>query len=121
MSQFTTIAGIDDLTGKINKRSDAVTRRKIYRDPLTGKVLCKGPKEYYRQEARDYKRHPRTDAEQRQLERWTRAWQTATRIVHDRAHPRYDELYVRWRAQLRSKNRIIQFGNFVRSVLTKED
>ena len=97
-----------------------VTRRKKVKDPLTGEVVGLGPKEIYAQERRDYKAHPLTPNETVQRSRWREACREAAAIVRDKSHPRYMEMYERWRAQLTDKEACMQFPNFVRSVLVKE-
>ena len=126
MARFETSAGIDGLTGQFNKRTRLTMRQKQWKYP-DGQVFGYGPKEMYGQERRDYNRHPRSPAEQRQYEKWTAACQEASRIVHDSTHPRYAEFCARHAAQLHGKpdavlgkKRICQFGNFVRAVLMKE-
>ena len=126
MARFTTEAGIDDLTGKFSKHSRLVMRQKEWHYP-DGRIFGYGPKEMYGQEKRDYKRDPRTPAEQAQYERWKAVCQEASRIAKDPNHPRYREMVERHAAQLRGKpdpvlgkKRICQFGNFVRAVLIHE-
>ena len=63
MARFTTEAGIDGLTGKFSKHSRLVMRKKEWHYP-DGRVFGCGPKEVYELENRDYKRDPRTPAEQ---------------------------------------------------------
>ena len=82
MARFTTEAGIDDLTGKFSKHSRLVMRKKEWHYP-DGRVFGCGPKEVYELENRDYKRDPRTPAEQVQYERWKAVCQEASRIAKD--------------------------------------
>ena len=126
MAQFTTEAGIDGLTGKFSKHSRLVMRQKEWHYP-DGRVFGHGPKEVYEQEKRDYKRAPRTPAEQVQYEKWKAVCAEASRIEKDVNHPRYQEMVERHMAQLKGKpdpvlgkKRICQFGNFVRAVLCHE-
>lgn len=126
MARFTTEAGIDDLTGKFSKHSRLVMRQKEWHYP-DGRVFGNGPKEVYSQEKRDYKKNPRTPAEQVQYEKWKAVCQEASRIEKDANHPRYEEMVARHMAQLKGKpdpvlgkKRICQFGNFVRAVLSNE-
>ena len=126
MAHFTTEAGIDDLTGKFNKHSRLVMRQKQWHYP-DGRVFGCGPKEVYSQDKRDYKRNPRTPAEQVQYDKWKATCQEASHIAKDPNHPRYQEMVDRHAAQLRGKpdpalgkKRICQFGNFVRAVLARE-
>lgn len=126
MARFETSAGIDDMTGKLGKKSVLTMRRKKWRYP-DGRIFGYGPKEIYSQEVRDYKRKPRTAAEEVQHKKWTFVCQEASRITKDASHPRYSEMVMRHAAQLKGKpdpvlgkKRICQFGNFVRSVLLHE-
>ena len=126
MAQFTTTAGIDGLTGKWGKKSRLVMRKKEWHYP-DGRVFGCGPKEVYELEKRDYKRNPRTPAEQVQYDKWKAICQEASRITKDSNHPRYQEMVARHMAQLKGKpdpalgkRQICQFGNFVRAVLNKE-
>ena len=97
-----------------------VTRRKPVKDPLTGEVVGLGPKEIYAQERRDYKEHPLTPNETVQRSRWREACREAGAIIRDKNHPRFMEMYHRWRAQLTSDAPCKQFPNFVRAVLASE-
>lgn len=126
MAKFETSAGIEDMTGKLGKKSVLTMRRKKWRYP-DGRVFSYGPKEIYSQDVRDYKRKPRTAAEEVQHKKWTFACQEASRITKDASHPRHSEMVMRHAAQLKGKpdpvlgkRRICQFGNFVRSVLLHE-
>lgn len=126
MAKFETSAGIEDMTGKLGKKSVLTMRRKKWRYP-DGRIFGYGPKEIYSQEVRDYKRKPRTAAEEVQYKKWTFVCQEASRITKDASHPRYSEMVMRHAAQLKGKpdpvlgkRRICQFGNFVRSVLLHE-
>ena len=126
MAQFTTTAGRDGLTGKWGKKSRLVMRKKEWHYP-DGRIFGCGPKEVYELEKRDYKRNPRTPAEQVQYDKWKAICQEASRITKDPNHPRYQEMVARHMAQLKGKpdpalgkRQICQFGNFVRAVLNKE-
>lgn len=126
MAIFTTAAGIENLTGKFNKKDRIVMRQKKYRLP-NGKIIKCGPKEAFSRDKRDYKHSPRTAAEEAQNSKWQAVCQEASRIIHDVGHPRYVELQERWIRQanghhdpLLGKRIIAQFGNFVRAVLSHE-
>ena len=126
MAIFTTAPGIDELTGKFSQKDRIVMRKKQFKDP-NGKIFGCGPKEAFARDKRDYKRSPRTKAEEVQHARWTALCQEASRIEHDPNHPRYQEMVERHLAQLKGqpdpvlgKKRICQFGNFIRSVLSHE-
>lgn len=124
MAIFETSAGIDGITGKFNKATRLTMRQKTWHYP-DGRIFGKGPKEVYAQEKRDYKKHPRTPAEQAQYEKWVAACKEASLIAKDQMHPRYAEMVARHAAQLRGKadatvgKRICQLGNFIRAVLIK--
>ena len=124
MAHYKPTAGFEVFTGALSKKKDQthmlVTRLKSVKDPLTGEVVGYGPKEIYAQEPRDLTRHPLTEGEKRQRARWGAACREAAAIVRDKSHPRYMEMYERWRAQLTDKEACMQFANFVRSVLVKE-
>ena len=124
MARYKPTAGFESFTGAISKKKDQahmlVTRRKRVKDPLTGEVVGHGPKEIYAQDPRDYKTHPLTAGEQTQRSKWREACREAALIVRDKSHPRYMEMYERWRAQLTDKEPCMQFPNFVRAVLVKE-
>ena len=126
MAKFTTAAGIEDLTGKLNQTDRIVMRQKTFRLP-NGKIIKRGPKEAFARDKRDYKRSPRTAAEQVQNSKWQTVCQEASRIMHNAGHPRYQELYERWIRQangqadpVTGKRIIAQFGNFVRAILLRE-
>ena len=124
MARYTATAGFDNFSGALKKEKKAerltVTRIKRVKDPITGEVVGLGPKEIYVQDKRDYKLHPMTEKEKFQREKWREACKAASEILKDKSHPRYMELYYRWRAQLRDDKPCKQFPNFVRSVLVAE-
>ena len=123
MAHYTAQAGIDGITGALKKKDQArmsITRIKSVKDPITGEVVGHGPKELYLQEQRDYKHHPLTEKEQAQRAKWREACKAAAEILRDKSHPRYMELYHRWRAQLTTDAPCKQFPNFVRAVLAQE-
>jgi len=126
MAKCTTSVGINLITGALRKKQEpgvtrlSVTRVKHFHDPLTGEVVSLGPNELYLQERRDLSKNPLTQAEQTQHAKWREACKAAQLILRDKSHPRYMELYHRWRAQLTSPKPCKQFPNFVRSVLVNE-
>ena len=124
MAHYVPAAEFKQLTGALSKKKNqkrlCVTRRKKVKDPLTGEVVGLGPKEIYAQERRDYKEHPLTPNETVQRSRWREACLEAGAIVRDKTHPRFMEMYERWRAQLTSDEPCMQFPNFVRAVLASE-
>lgn len=123
MAHVYTSPGIRFLTGALNKqpnRSISVTRVKAVRDPITGQVVGHGPNEFYIKEPRDYDVHPLTSAEQNQRTRWREACKAAAEIIRNKSHPRYMEMYQRWREHVSAAERPMQFPNFVRAVLSRE-
>lgn len=125
MAQFEPIRMFRNITGRLSGKSQVMTRQKTYCLP-NGKLLVVGPHEAYLKERRDYKRHPLTEGERRQRERWTAVCREASVITHDPSHPRYAELYTRWQEQLTDKTKtvhgkpITNFGNYVRAILLQE-
>ena len=125
MAQFETIDVIEKLTGKLSRKDRTVMRQKKFY--INGKIIGMGPKEAYNKEKRDFRRKPRRGAEAAQNERWTAVCREATIIIHNERHARHKELHDRWEAQISGKpdvvlgkKRILQFPNFVRSVLSHE-
>jgi hypothetical protein len=84
MAIFTTAPGIDELTGKFSQKDRIVMRKKQFKYP-NGKIFGCGPKEAFARDKRDYKRSPRTEAEEVQHARWTAVCQEASRI--EQLHP----------------------------------
>jgi len=130
MALYVPSEGLGHFTGALSKKKENVrlttTRRKHIKDPLTGETIALGPKEIYFQERRDYDEHPLSANEKRARANWRVTCREAPAIINDKSHPRYMELYQRWRAQLHGNpepaigKRICQFGNFVRAVLIHE-
>ena len=135
MSQAILSAGLDILRGKVSGRgansSNMVMRIKSYRDD-EGHIIMMGPQEFYRLRKRDYKRSPRSAAEERQAGIWQAVCREASAIIKDKNHPRYAELRERWNAQFEgggdaflNEGRVKKvvygmFPVFVRMVLLKE-
>lgn len=126
MAHYTPTTGLEDFTGALSKRKVQgvnkmmVTRRKPIKDPLTGEVVGLGPKEIYVQERRDLKEHPYSENEKKNHGDWRKACRDALPILRDKNHPRYMELYYRWRAQLVDPKPYKQFQGFVRAVMMQE-
>ena len=126
MAKCTISNGIDGITGALKKTTEqgvnhiTVTKKKHFRDPLTGEETGTGPNEIFIQNKRNYDEHPLTPAEARQHEKWTQACRDAQVILHDKSHPRFMELYLRWRAQLSAPEPYKQFPPFVRTILLNE-
>lgn len=124
MAHYTPQAGIEGMTGALSKRKDAdrlsIMRRKSVKDPLTGEEVGLGPKEIYLQHRRDYKGHPMTAGETHQRGKWTEACRLASMILKDKNHPRYMEMYHRWREHVRTAETPMQFPNFIRTMIVRE-
>lgn len=123
--------GIESLRGKLARKSGMQMRVKQWKDD-TGHVIKCGPQEYFRRDSRDYKRSPRTPAEEAQAKIWREVCREASAIVKDTNHPRYAELRGRWNAQFNGgcdaflnegrTEKVVygMFPVFVRMVLLKE-
>ena len=126
MAHYTATTGLEEFTGALSKRKVqgvdhvTVTRRKPIKDPLTGEVVGLGPKEIYIQDRRDLDEHPYTENEMRNHGDWSKACRDALPILRDKNHPRYMELYHRWRAQLNDPEHYTQFQGFVKAVMMQE-
>jgi len=126
MAHYRATTGLDDFTGALSKRKVqgvnhmTVTRRKPFKDPLTGEVVGLGPKEIYVQDRRDLEEHPYTENERKNHGDWSKACKDALQIIRDKNHPRFMELYHRWRAQLSDPEPYKQFQGFVRAVMMQE-
>ena len=123
--------GIESVRGKLARKSGMQMRVKQYKDD-SGRVIKCGPQEFFRRDSRDYKRSPRTSAEEAQAGIWRQVCRDASAIVKDKNHPRYAELRARWNAQFEGgcdvflnegrEQKVIygMFPVFVRMVLLKE-
>ena len=126
MAHYKPTDGFGYFTGALSKKKIqgvnhmTVTRRKSVKDPITGEVVGLGQKEIYLQNRRNFKKHPLTEKEQAQRAKWREACREASTIVHDKSHPRYMELYQRWRTHVQAAPKPMQFPNFVRAVLVSE-
>lgn len=126
MAHLTTSDGIILLNGALNKKKKkkqdklSITRVKPVKDPITGEVVGHGPNEFYLQERRNYKLHPMTAGETKQRSKWRDACRLASVIIRDKSHPRYMELYNRWREHVENSGTAMQFPNFVRATLCQE-
>lgn len=123
--------GIESLRGKLAKKSGMQMRFKRFKDD-TGHVIRVGPQEFFHRDTRDYKRSPRTAAEQTQAEIWKEVCSEASAIIKNKEHTRYAELRARWNAQFKGggdaflnegrTEKVVygMFPVFVRMVLLKE-
>ena len=121
MATFTISNGIDGITGALKKTTEqgvnhiTVTKKKHFHDPLTGEETGTGPNEIFQQNKRDYDKKPLTPGEKKQRGKWQQACCDVQSIIHDKSHPRFMELYNRWRAQLSAPEPYKQFPAFVRT------
>ena len=124
MAHYTAQAGLDDITGALTKnkrhRRLTVTRIKHIKNPVTGEEEGRGVKEIYVMNKRDYKYHPMTAGEQTQRSKWMEACRLASQIIKNQSHPRFMEMYNRWKEHLNGPEPHKQWPNFVRSVLAAE-
>ena len=126
MAHCTISNGIETITGALKKTTEqgvnhiTVTKKKRFRDPLTGEVVATGPNEIFLQNKRDYGEHPLTEGETKQRGIWQEACREAQLIYRDKSHPRFMEIYHRWRAQLSDPDPYKQFLPFIRTVLASE-
>ena len=126
MAHCTISNGIETITGALKKSTEqgvnhiTVTKKKQFHDPLTGEVVATGPNEIFLQNKRDYGEHPLTSGETKQRGIWSQACREAQIIYRDKSHPRFMELYQRWRAQLSDPDPYKQFLPFIRTVLASE-
>ena len=126
MGKFTISNGIETITGALKKTTEqgvnhiTVTKKKRFRDPITGEVVATGPNEIFLQNKRDFTKHPLTEGETKQRGIWQEACREAQLIYRDKSHPRFMELYHRWRAQLSDPDPYKQFLPFIRTVLASE-
>ena len=126
MAKFTISDGIESITGALKKTTEqgvnhiTVTKKKHFHDPITGEETGTGPNELFIQDKRDYAKHPLTQGEIKQRGNWAQACRDAQVILHDKSHPRFMELYQRWREHLQGPEPHKQFPPFVRIVLLSE-
>ena len=99
MANYKTIAPVEGITGKLNKKDKTVFRQKIARDS-DGKVICSMQKEVYVvQHPRDWKKKPAKGAEKLKQDRWAEASAKTKQILDD---PEQRALWEkRWQAQLK--------------------
>ena len=99
MANYKTIAPVEGITGKLNKKDKTVFRQKIARDS-DGRVICSMQKEVYVvQHPRDWKKNPAKGAEKLKQDRWAEASAKTKQILDD---PEQRALWQgRWQAQLK--------------------
>lgn len=99
MANYKTIAPVEGITGKLNKKDKTVFRQKIARDS-DGRVICPMQKEVYVvQHPRDWNKNPAKGAEKLKQDRWAEASAKTKQILDD---PEQRALWQqRWQAQLK--------------------
>ena len=131
MAEYKTIAPVEGITGKLNKKDKTVFRQKFARDS-NGAVIRPMKKEVYViQNPRDWKKNPAKGAEKEKQDRWAEACAKTKAILDD---PEQRALWQqRWQAQLKKaepdapmdphtgKRKIyIKFDCYVRSKIWRE-
>ena len=131
MANYKTIAPLEGITGKLNKKDKTVFRQKVARDDQ-GRVIAEMKQEVYVvQHPRDWKKKPAKGAEKAKLDRWAEACAKVKQILDD---PEQRALWEqRWLAQLNKaeqdapidrktgKRKIyIKFDCYVRSKVWRE-
>ena len=131
MANYQTIAPLEGITGKLNKKGKTVFRQKFARDS-NGAVIRPMRKEVYViQNPRDWKKKPAKGAEKQKQDRWAEASAKTKAILHDLEQRALWQQ--RWQAQLKKaepdapidprtdKRKIyIKFDCYVRSKIWRE-
>ena len=99
MANYKTIAPLEGITGKLNKKDKTVFRKKVARDDQ-GRVIAEMKQEVYVvQHPRDWKKNPAKGAEKLKQDRWAEASAKTKQILDD---PEQRALWEqRWQAQLK--------------------
>lgn len=99
MANYKTIAPVEGITGKLNKKDKTVFRQKFAYDS-NGRVICPMKKEVYVvRNPRDWKKNPAKGAEKEKLDRWAEACAQTKAILDD---PALRSLWEQqWQAQLK--------------------
>lgn len=99
MANYQTIAPVEGITGKLNKKDKIVFRQKFAYDS-NGRVICPMKKEVYVvQNPRDWKKNPAKGAEKEKLDRWAEACAQTKAILDDPAlRSQWEQ---QWQAQLK--------------------
>ena len=98
MANYQTIAPLEGITGKLNKKGKTVFRQKFARDS-NGAVIRPMRKEVYViQNPRDWKKKPAKGAEKQKQDRWAEVCAKTKAILHDLEQRALWQQ--RWQAQL---------------------
>jgi hypothetical protein len=99
MANYKTIAPLEGITGKLNKKDKTVFRQKVARDDQ-GRVIAEMKQEVYVvQHPRDWKKKPAKGAEKLKLDRWKEACAKTKQILDDLEQRTLWQQ--RWQAQLK--------------------
>ena len=83
MAEYKTIAPVDYLTGKLNKKDKTVFRKKFARDSHGAVIRAMKKEVYVIRNPRDWKKNPPKGAEKQRLDNWTAACQRAKAELRD--------------------------------------
>ena len=99
MANYKTIAPVEGITGKLNKKDKTVFRQKFAYDS-NGRVICPMKKEVYVvRNPRDWTKNPAKGAEKEKLDRWAEACAQTKAILDDPAlRSQWEQ---QWQAQLK--------------------
>lgn len=99
MANYKTIAPVEGITGKLNKKDKTVFRQKFAYDS-NGRVICPMKKEVYVvRNPRDWNKNPAKGAEKEKLDRWAEACAQTKAILDDPAlRSQWEQ---QWQAQLK--------------------
>lgn len=99
MANYQTIAPVEGITGKLNKKDKTVFRQKFAYDS-NGRVICPMKKEVYVvRNPRDWNKNPAKGAEKEKLDRWAEACAQTKAILDDPAlRSQWEQ---QWQAQLK--------------------
>ena len=99
MANYKTIAPVEGITGKLNKKDKTVFRQKFAHDS-NGRVICPMKKEVYVvRNPRDWNKNPAKGAEKEKQDRWAEACAQTKAILDD---PALRSLWEQqWQAQLK--------------------
>ena len=83
MAEYKTIAPVDYVTGKLNKKDKTVFRQKFTRDSHGAVIRAMKKEVYVIRNPRDWKKNPAKGAEKVKQDRWAEACAKTKAILHD--------------------------------------
>ena len=83
MEEYKTIAPVDYVTGKLNKKDKTVFRQKFARDSHGAVIRAMKKEVYVIRNPRDWKKNPAKGAEKVKQDRWAEACAKTKAILHD--------------------------------------